>query len=86
MYLQSPLRLLARIFVFRSRSKIDSKQEHVLVNDKNGATMYSLTHFATCVVSQVMPIYLELAVIIHVYQLVGQRIFHVFLVPEMALA
>jgi hypothetical protein len=35
--------------------------------------------------SQVFPVNIELAVIIHVYQLVCEGIFHVLLVSEMAL-
>lgn len=35
--------------------------------------------------SQIVPVDVELAVVIHMYQLVSEGIFHVFLVPKVAL-
>ena len=40
------------------------------------------THFAACVVPQVVPVHLELAMIVHVHQLVHERVLHVFLAEK----
>lgn len=42
------------------------------------------THFAACMVPQVAPIHLELAMVVHVHQLVDKRVFHVALAEKPA--
>jgi hypothetical protein len=44
------------------------------------------THFATCVVLDVIPIDLEFRMIVHVNHFMYNRVFHVFLVKEPILA
>ena len=40
------------------------------------------THFAASVVTQVGPVHFKLAMVVHVYQLVNERVFHVTLAEE----
>lgn len=45
-----------------------------------------MTHFAASVVPQVVPVYVELAVVVHVYELMRQGVFHLPLAAGMVLA
>lgn len=45
--------------------------------------MGCMTHFAAGMVSQVLPINLELTMVVHVYQFVDESLLHVFLAEEM---
>lgn len=72
MNLQSPLRLLARIC---------SKQARVITSQGQ----HGKAHLATRVVPQVVPINLELAMIIHMNQLMNKRVLHVLFVQKPAL-
>jgi hypothetical protein len=78
MYLQSPLRLFARIFAAHSHVSDEHGDD-----EKNAVPR---THFAASVMSQVVPVNIKLAVIIHVYELVCQGVFHVALAAGMVLA
>ena len=51
--------------------------ETVVTCRRSGAT-----HFAACVVPQVVPVDLELAMIVHVHQLVHERVLHVSLAEK----
>ena len=73
MYLQSPLRLFARIY---PRSALHTHPH----------PRHTKTHLATGVMPQILPIHVKLAMVIHMHELVCQGIFHVFFAPKMTLA